>query len=375
MMPTTKALATFLLLREDLIKHAYDDKQPKVILTAETEIKGTITVGIGTTRYPDGSPVRWNDTVTRSEAMEYMQHYIRTEIEPALENLIHVQLAGCQYDALGSLIYQYGAAEVSSWRLIRRINAGEHWHDIAREWVNGTVFWENFGPAFWGRRIGELLMFMGLDWRMSPNIPYGGDVVDVIEQAGFEGKMPQPVGTSLFEDPDLAIPHPAAIIDATQDPTPDTPLTMQDLQYQGAVSAGYDGSFGDFTAHRTVVRQKDVVSVPNVDMSKPPKRMEDSKTHKGLSKAESGKEGVQVGAVVTGGATVLAAVEGGTSTAERTLNAADRANDLVFGLSSGDLITVGIVIGLPLILWGGWRWWAGKMIAYEGRQEGDQAKV
>jgi lysozyme len=331
---------------------------------------GIPTIGFGTIRYSNGDPVHIGDEITEDMAEIELFTYVREKVEPTMnKHFPGVQLQPNQRDALGSFIYNLGGNAGKYPTLKGLINDGATDEAICDQWMKYHNAGGKPSLGLYRRRMAEVLLWLGFDWDDAYSTAWESDIGDDWrDYADWEDEQ-----EDLFEA--LAIPHPREVIDATQDPTPDTPLTMDDLQYQGAVSAGYDGSFGDFTAHRTVVRQKDVVSVPNVDMSKPPKRMEDSKTHKGLSKAESGKEGVQVGAVVTGGATVLAAVEGGTSTAERTLNAADRANDLVFGLSSGDLITVGIVIGLPLILWGGWRWWAGKMIAYEGRQEGDQAKV
>lgn len=232
-MLTTNHLITFLQLREGFRKHAYDDAQPNVRLTVETKIKGTITIGYGTTRYPDDRPVKWDDTVSKSEAVDYLVHYIRETIEPALENLIHVPLAGCQYDAIGSCIYQYGESEVASWNLIRLINSGADWEDIAREWINGTVMWRG-EPLFWGRRVMELFMFLGLDFRAGENVPVLSDVTSAARMMGFDGTMPKPdpiIDEDLFyDDPDLSIPHPGAQpMEPITDPTEDTPLTTDDL--------------------------------------------------------------------------------------------------------------------------------------------------
>jgi GH24 family phage-related lysozyme (muramidase)/predicted GNAT family acetyltransferase len=183
-MLTTPTLISFLQLREGFRKHAYDDKHPNRELTEDTPIEGTLTIGYGTTEYPDGTKVKWNDTVSKQEALDYLNAYIRTEIEPVLENLIHVPLKGCQYDALGSCIYQFGAAEVSGWRLIRKINNGASWQEIALEWVDGTVMWQG-SPLFWGRRIMELFMFFDLDWKAGDNVPAGTSVITALETMGM----------------------------------------------------------------------------------------------------------------------------------------------------------------------------------------------
>ena len=248
-MLTTTNLVTFLQLREGFRKHAYDDKQPHVKLTADTKIKGTITIGYGTTVYPDGRPVEWDDKVTKTEATEYLEHYIKTKIEPALKNLIHRPLAPCQYDALGSCIYQYGAGGVSSWRLIHLINDPDtDWRDIIAEWVTGTVMFMN-EPLFWGRRVAEIFMFLGLDWRAGGNVPPLSNLEEAVEKMGFDGELPKPPG---WKD------------DLHADPTPETPMTMEDSQYLSAKAAGYKGAFADFAAHRTVVVTKNAIAAPNV---------------------------------------------------------------------------------------------------------------
>jgi|GEM_PF-417680 len=191
-MKTTPALISFLQLREGFRKHAYDDKHPNRELTADTPIEGTLTIGYGTTEYPDGTKVKWNDTVSKQEALDYLNAYIRKEIEPTLENLFHYPLKGCQYDAIASCIYQFGAPEVSGWRLIKRINDGEDWEKIALEWVDGTVMW-NGEPAFWGRRIMELLMFFDLDWKAGGNVPAGASVINTLETMGIaKTQLPAP---------------------------------------------------------------------------------------------------------------------------------------------------------------------------------------
>lgn len=369
-MLTTPALIQFLQLREGFRKRAYDDAQPHVELTADTEIKGTITIGYGTTRYPDGSPVRWDDVVTKSEAIDYLVHYVRETIEPALENLIHVPLAGCQYDALGSCIYQYGESEVAGWRLIRRINAGEPWQEIAKEWLNGTVMWMG-EPLFWGRRIMELFMFLGLDWKAGQNVPVFADPLEAAELMGFDGNLPKPapiVDPDLFQE--LEIPKRGA--ETMKDPTPDTPMTLDDAQYNSARAAGYDGTYADFMSHRTVVTARNAIQAPKIDVKQPPKPMEDSKTHRGLSKKESGKEGIQVGTVLTGAAGTMATVRELTRDTAAT---AESAGPLVGGFTAGHLILIGLAIGIPLLLWGAWRMYRGEEIAKQGREEGTQLKV
>lgn len=292
-MLTTPALIQFLQLREGFRKQAYDDANPHVTLTEETEIEGTLTIGYGTTRYPDGAPVAWHDTVSKSEAVDYLQHYIRQTIEPALENLIHVPLAGVQYNALGSLIYQYGEPEVASWRLIRRINAGEPWQNIAQEWVNGTVMWMG-EPLFWGRRIMELFMFLGIDWRAGENVPALSDPLEAAEAMGFDGTLPKPdpiVDPDLFNE--LEIPKMKPITD----PTPETPITTSDANWMQLEQRKNPQRPIDYGVPMTdLVDRIPVESVQYLAaQDKKPgnitvKKVKDSKRGKGFAKQQTAKE-------------------------------------------------------------------------------------
>jgi len=361
---TTPALISFLQLREGFRKKAYDDAQPHIELTAETEIKGTITIGYGTTRYPDGSPVEWDDKVTKSEAVDYLAHFIRETVEPALENLIHRPLAGCQYDALGSCIYQYGEGEVAGWKLIQRINAGEDWKSIALEWVNGTVMWRG-EPMFWGRRIMELFMFLGIDWRGGANVPVLSDPLEAAEAMGFDGELPKPapiVHEDLFEPekPDMS------------DPTPESPMTMDDRQFLSAKAVGYDGTYADFMGHRTVVTKRNAIEAPRIDVTKPPKPMEDSETHRGLAKQTAGKENITLGTTLTGAAATAATVRELTRDATATV---ETASPVVGGFTANHFILIGLCIGIPLFAYGLFKAFRGWQIARQGREDGTQLKV
>ena len=354
MLQTTPALLPLLKLFEGVSLQAYFDSV------------GVPTIYAGLTQYRDGSAVQFGDEISEEDGEEELFFYVRDQVEPILtQHFSGVGLQQNERDALASFIFNIGGNS-KKWPTLKRLinDPGASTEDICDQWMKYHYAGKKPHLGLYRRRLCEVLVWLGWDYTEAYNAAWN---------YGYDGNWRAIAdwhSEDIFEE--LEIPRRGA---EPSDPTPDTPVTLDDAQFMGAQAAGYTGSFGEFMAHRTVVRKKNVVSVPQIDMSKPPKPMEDSKTHKGLSKAESGREGVTAGAVLTSGATVLAAVEGGANTAERTLNAADRANDLVFGLSAGDVVTVGLVIGVPLILWGGWRWWAGRMIAYEGRSEAIEPKA
>ena len=309
-MLTTPALIESLVASEGFRSLAYDDKQPWLELAPgeEDEVKGKITYGHGLTTRADGSPVQLGDTITEGESLDRVARHVREEIEPTLENLIHHELPSFQYDAIAHAMYQYGAEEVSGWRLIRRINAREDWEKIALEWINGTVMWMG-EPMFWSRRIKEVLMFFGLDWRAAENVPADSDILEVIEDMGFDGEMPvagpvhTPTRTEYSYDEDLfnelEIKNSGEVI---TDSTPDTPWTTEDLNIAQAESLR-TGKPIDYGVPMTKLTKKTPVEAVHylADEDKKPgnitvKPIEDSQRGKGYAKSEMGKQGMIAGA-------------------------------------------------------------------------------
>jgi GH24 family phage-related lysozyme (muramidase) len=345
-MKTTPALISFLLHIEGFREKAYDDQQPHLDLNPGDEhlVTGRITYGSGLTTRPDGTPVQLGDTITPQENSDRVTRHVRLEVEPVLENLVHVPLWPSAYDAIGSIIYNFGREEVADWRLWGRINHGEPSRNIALEWVTGTYF-DDGQPVLglWRRRFMEILMFFGLDWRVGDNVGWKDDPIRVMEQLGWEGDAPKP--EPVLESDALNAGQREKLEDFARD---NGKVVVREAAPEVAKKA------------TTLAPKKKTIHV-EVPVDAEPKLMEDSKTHKGLSKAESGKEAVIVGTTVTG-------VTAGLPVAKE-LAGFFKAYDLQV------LLTAGLAFGGVLLLVGAWRWWAGKQIAYEGRQQASQPKV
>lgn len=350
---------------------AYDDKQPWKELQPGDEVVGTLTVGPGFTKRRDGSPVQIGDTMTDQEAFERLREYIAEEVEPVLEDLIHVPIATSLANALGSLVFNFGAGEVYGWRLWGRINGGESPLAIINEWVDGT-FSSKGEPmlGLWRRRHKEILMAFQQDWRAGDNVSWEDRPDDVLRVMGWDGAMPKPppiVHENLFKE--LEIPRQGAPV---SDPTPETPMTLDDAQYNSARAAGYDGTYADFMGHRTVVTARNAIEAPKIDTKKPPKPMEDSKTHRGLAKETAGKENMTLGTTLTGVAATAATVRELTRDATATV---ETASPVVGGFTANHLILIGLFIGIPLFGYGAWKAFSGWRIARQGREEGTRLKV
>ena len=216
---TDESLVTFLHQSEGYRYTTYDDKQPWKVLVPGDDVIGTLTYGSGFTTRPDGSALQIGDTITEQENFDRLRSYIAEEIEPVLVDLIHVPIAPSMANALGSLVFNFGASEVYQWRLWRRINAGEPPINIIREWVNGT-FSSKGEPmlGLWRRRTKELLLAFQLDWRAGENVDWEDQPEDVMKTLGWGGEMPSPgIEPVLFDDDTLKIPTRGAQTVSTRD--------------------------------------------------------------------------------------------------------------------------------------------------------------
>ena len=381
MMLTTPALINF--LQSDSIESfrakAYDDKQPHLDLNPgdEDQVKGTITYGTGLTKRPDGSPLQLGDTITRQEDADRVRQYIREEVEPVIENLIHVPLWPSAYDAIGSVIYNFGADEVSRWRLWRRINTGDRPENIALEWLDGTF--TSAGEPMLGlyrRRVMEVLMFFNLDWRAGAAISWANSVMEVLRKMNWDGQMPKPALAISKPEPEPVLildkPLPMEAKVPRQMTLPDEWDKMTEKQQVAYLNTGefiaLGGKVGEpikpapLPEAAKVTTIKKTIETPNIKPEAPPKAMETSQTFKGLSKSDSGKETAIIGTTVLGGVAY-------------GLPYADQATAYIAKYPPQTIILViGGLAGM-MALYGVWRWWRGQIIAYEGRQKAEGPKV
>ena len=364
-MQTTPNLLRLLEAAEEWRFKAYDDKQPHLDLNPGDEhlVIGVVTVGMGATRI-DGRPVRLGDTMTRQQAYDAKTRYIMDVIEPALEKLFTVPLTGNQADALGSLIYNFGPDALKKWRLVKLINARANGKKIAIEWLTDT--YTSGGDemlGLWRRRFAETLLFFDLDWRAGMNVSWDDNIIEVLKKMGwkpnrwFIPSLPLKAPKPQAKEPVMAetartitLPeHWEKLTDKQQ-----TAWLNENSKYKLVKDAAKPVAV-------SVVKKAHSVDVVDLKADEPPKAMEESRTFKGLSKQESGKEAMIVGGVMTGVATTMPTANALTGYFEK--------------YSTNSIIIAGLVVGGVIALVGAWRWWAGRNIAYEGRQTATQPKV
>jgi len=91
---------------------------------------GVPTIGIGSTHYMDGRPVKYSreapDVITIEEAEDLLKYEVNESCESTIERLVKVPLQQNQYDALVSIIYNVGASAFGDSTLLRMLNLGDY---------------------------------------------------------------------------------------------------------------------------------------------------------------------------------------------------------------------------------------------------------
>ena len=83
------------------------------------------TIGIGTTIYPNGTKVKKGDKCTQAQALEYLQHDLKS-FEKTVNDSVKVPLSQNQFDALVSLAYNIGSGAFKNSTLLKKLNAKDY---------------------------------------------------------------------------------------------------------------------------------------------------------------------------------------------------------------------------------------------------------
>lgn len=88
---------------------------------------GVPTIGYGSTRYEDGTPVTLKDEpIDQARANAIMRTTLAREYEPAVQRYVKVPLTQGQYDALVDFAYNAGAKNLLQSTLLKKVNAKNH---------------------------------------------------------------------------------------------------------------------------------------------------------------------------------------------------------------------------------------------------------
>lgn len=117
---------------------------------------GVWTLGIGSTKHPDGRPIKPSDTITREKAEAYLNDYLNKAVRPKIAEL---RLTQNQQAALESLIYNIGWTAFSRSKCYAAIKSKD-WGTAFKQWdwitASGKVL-----PGLIKRRAEEMNLFFG----------------------------------------------------------------------------------------------------------------------------------------------------------------------------------------------------------------------
>jgi lysozyme len=120
---------------------------------------GVATIGIGTTRYPDGRRVQINDPpINRDTAYRYLSSELREDAS-GFDRLTTRKLHPLSRAALVSFCYNCGVGAYRASTLRRKVNAGE-WEDVPRELAKWRMGGGRILPGLVRRRAAEAALFM-----------------------------------------------------------------------------------------------------------------------------------------------------------------------------------------------------------------------
>jgi len=131
-------------------------------LEAYLDPVGVVTIGYGTTHYPDGRPVQLGDRISAAWAEQLLVHSLERDYAPALfEAIPPVRFySPMQQAALISFTYNVGSGALRSSSLRRRLLAGDDPQEVISDelprWCRGG---DRELPGLVRRRAAELALF------------------------------------------------------------------------------------------------------------------------------------------------------------------------------------------------------------------------
>jgi lysozyme len=122
------------------------------------------TIGFGSLKLIDGSPVQDGMTITKQEAEDLLAHELE-EYEGYINDMVTVDLKQNEFDALVSWVFNLGPTNLKNSTLLKVLNSTHvDWADIPyqiQRWnkVNGVP-----NEGLKKRRKAEALLFQGQEW-------------------------------------------------------------------------------------------------------------------------------------------------------------------------------------------------------------------
>jgi len=123
-------------------------------LEAYLDSVGVATIGYGSTRYEDGTPVKLEDVISLQRAKDLFAKTL-PKYETSVNTLVKQPLTQNQFDALVSFCYNLGALSLSGSTLLKKININPNDPSIASEFAKWTHAGSQILPGLVRRRQAE----------------------------------------------------------------------------------------------------------------------------------------------------------------------------------------------------------------------------
>lgn len=400
-MITSKSLTAFVKVAEG--KHldettglhaAYEDEigtgQPWTIGYGHTTQSGITISGVLNGKRYDGEEVVQGLLIDEEEAERLLRITIERKANIVRE-AIQVPLSQNQFDALVDMAYNLGGKPFRKGSdILAALNGGvddnnipigpRDYDRVADEFLRWGKAQGRPLQALHSRRIAAALLWKSLPWQwplynpaitLATSLQVAEDTASEMQDMPVEALKPRSTYARIVAAVDTHTKKEAPQVMETFGgrtlTLPENWETMNPSQQTAWLNGDQEAAL----KAAPVVGRKKVVDVPNIPTTTE-KLMEDSETHRGLSKKESGRESTGAGFTLTAVATGSAALAGVSDTAKKTM---ENTTGLIGSVSLKDIITIAFIVGAGLVVSGLWRWWRGAIIAYEGRQNATQPKV
>ena len=123
---------------------------------------GVWTIGIGSTRYADGTPVKANQALPGEAAALHLLAQTLAPYEYAV-NAIGKPLTQNEYDALVCLCYNIGSGNLASSTLVKMLKAGDSKAEVAKQFLRWNKAAGKELAGLTRRRNAEAELFLGND--------------------------------------------------------------------------------------------------------------------------------------------------------------------------------------------------------------------
>lgn len=132
------------------------DKTPMdTTLYAYQDTKGIWTIGWGSTKLLDGTPVNQNTVITKRDADMLLQMKMNSEFAPGVKRKLQVPVTQAMFDALCNMCYNMGLSGMTNTSFWTTLNSGGY--KAASDMIPDT---KNNGGSLTSRRLKEKALFL-----------------------------------------------------------------------------------------------------------------------------------------------------------------------------------------------------------------------